>query len=111
VSEGMDVVDDIERGDRIDYAVIVDGDIPSRSSSLISDSQKLNQLLNNSNKAKASFVADLFDDEEEDSEETEEEFVAEDEETVEETEEELVQKMKKLQKKQKTNLWQKMKKL
>ncbi len=92
VSEGMEVVDEIEIGDRIDYAVIVDGDIPSRSSSLISDSQKLNQLLNNSNKAKVSFVAALFDGDEEDSEETEDELLAEDEtdETVEDSGEELL---------------------
>jgi peptidyl-prolyl cis-trans isomerase B (cyclophilin B) len=92
VTDGMEVVDEIEIGDRIDYAVIVDGDIPSRSSSLISDSQKLNQLLNNSNKAKVSFVAALFDDEEEDSQETEDELLPEEEseETVEDSGEELL---------------------
>ncbi|MDY6805616.1 MAG: peptidylprolyl isomerase, partial [Cyanobacteriota bacterium] len=90
VTEGMDVVEEIEIGDRIDYAVIVDGDIKSRSSSLISDSEKLNQLVNASNNAKVSLLADILDEEEEDDEDPEEDLLAEDDLVGEDPDDDLV---------------------
>ncbi len=87
VTDGMDVVDEIEIGDRIDYAVIVDGDIPSRSSSLISDSQKLNELVNASNNAKVSLLANMLDDDED----TTEDELAEDDGLDDTTEDELAE--------------------
>ena len=49
VTQGMDVVDRIQQGDRIIYAGVTEGIIPSRDSELITDKVLLNSLVNASN--------------------------------------------------------------
>ncbi len=52
VTQGMDVVDQIQQGDRIIYAGVTEGIISGRVSSLITDSVLLNNLVNASNAIK-----------------------------------------------------------
>lgn len=52
VTSGMNVVDQIRQGDRIFFAAVTGGIIPSRSSALISDTTSLNTLVNSSNAIK-----------------------------------------------------------
>lgn len=49
VIQGFDVVDQIQQGDRIQDAEVVDGIIPGRESSLIADSLLLNNFINRIN--------------------------------------------------------------
>lgn len=52
VTNGMNVVDQIRQGDRIFFAAVTGGIIPTRSSALISDPTILNTLVNSSNAIK-----------------------------------------------------------
>ena len=52
VTNGMNVVDQIRQGDRIFFAAVTGGIIPTRSSALISDTTILNTLVNSSNAIK-----------------------------------------------------------
>ncbi|MGK7920625.1 MAG: peptidylprolyl isomerase [Trichodesmium sp.] len=56
VTENFDFVEEIREGDRILVARVVDGNIPSRTSEIIKDSDLLNDWANSDNKAKVSYV-------------------------------------------------------
>ncbi len=62
VTDGFDFVQEVREGDRILVARVVDGDIPSRVSEIVTDSDLLNDWVNFDNKVKVSYVLSMDDD-------------------------------------------------
>lgn len=62
VTDGFNVVQEIQEGDRILVARVVDGSIPSRTSEIIDDSDLLNDWVNSDNKVKVSYVVSMDED-------------------------------------------------
>ncbi len=66
VSDGLDNVLGIEAGDRIVLARVVEGNISSRESEIVSDSDLLNDWANLDNKVKVDYVLSMQEDAEDD---------------------------------------------
>ena len=62
VTDGFNIVQEIQEGDRILVARVVDGSIPSRTSEIINDSDLLNDWANSDNKVKVSYVISMDED-------------------------------------------------
>ncbi|WP_293140211.1 peptidylprolyl isomerase [Okeania sp. SIO3I5] len=62
VTENFDFVQEIREGDRILIATVVEGNIPSRVSEIVTDSDLLNEYANKDGENKVSYILSMDDD-------------------------------------------------